>query len=153
MAVHPIAETFALHNRINLYLPDAVEEPQLAAILTETKGRNAGEQFAPIHNLRLLWLKAAAPALLGAPEKIAKEEALQKQKRVNALEQPGEANVQLLYNTGATGRVKGFKPHATAWMGYLISHESHHRGQIILTLKRNGYLPGKKTLFGIGEWA
>jgi len=152
MAVHPIAESFAIHNRINLYLLDAVEEPQLAALLTETKGRNAGEQFAHIHNVRLMWLKAAAPELIGAMEKIATEDALQKDKLTRALEQSGEAMVQLLDNAGATGRVKGFKPHATAFMGYLISHESHHRGQIILTLKRNGYLPGKKTLFGIWEW-
>ena len=152
MAVHPIAETFSIHNRINLYLLDAISEPQLADILTETKGRNAGEQFAHIHNVRLMWLKASAPELLTGLEKIEKEDALQKEKLLKGLEQSGEAIVQLLDNAGITGRVKGFKPHATAFLGYLISHESHHRGQIILTLKRNGHLPDKKTLFGIWEW-
>ena len=27
------------------------------------------------------------------------------------------------------GKVKGFKPHVQAFVGYIVSHESHHRGQ------------------------
>lgn len=42
--------------------------------------------------------------------------------------------------------------HPAAFLGYLISHESHHRGQILLTQKQNGELPSKKTLFGLWEW-
>jgi uncharacterized damage-inducible protein DinB len=50
------------------------------------------------------------------------------------------------------GRVKGFKPHATAFLGYLISHESHHRGQIALALKQSGRPLDRKTAYGIWEW-
>jgi hypothetical protein len=50
------------------------------------------------------------------------------------------------------GRVKGFKPHATAFVGYLISHEAHHRSQIILALKQEGQPLDKKILYGIWEW-
>ena len=50
------------------------------------------------------------------------------------------------------GRVKGFKPHAAGFLGYLIAHESHHRGQIILTLKQNGHAIDKKVQYGIWEW-
>jgi uncharacterized damage-inducible protein DinB len=51
-----------------------------------------------------------------------------------------------------TGRVKGFKPHPEAFLGYMIAHESHHRGQIILILKEHAHLPDKKTLYGLWEW-
>jgi hypothetical protein len=50
------------------------------------------------------------------------------------------------------GKVKGFKPHATAFLGYLISHESHHRGQIALSLKQSGKPLDKKIAYGIWEW-
>ncbi|NQX60570.1 DinB family protein [Paenibacillus qinlingensis] len=45
-----------------------------------------------------------------------------------------------------------FKPHPVAFLGYLISHESHHRGQIALLAKQLGFPLNKKTAFGVWEW-
>src|SRR5579875_3304015 len=49
-------------------------------------------------------------------------------------------NVRLMWlkSAAAGGEVKGFKPHATAFPGHLIAHESHHRGQVGWTLKGTG---------------
>jgi uncharacterized damage-inducible protein DinB len=52
----------------------------------------------------------------------------------------------------AGGKVKGFKPHVVAFVGYLISHESHHRGQIGWTLKNTGHPLSQKTAYGLWEW-
>ena len=60
---------------------------------------------------------------------------------------------ELLRRSIATGgNVKGFKPHVTAFLGYLIAHESHHRGQIGWTLKQSGRPLDQKTMFGLWEW-
>jgi len=146
-----LLETWNIHNRINLYLLNAIPTESLRAALAE-KGRTVYQLFAHIHNVRLLWIKAAAPELLkgldklegteGTPESLAK-----------ALQASGKAIEALLRKSIAEGgKVKGFKPHVVAFLGYLISHESHHRGQIGWALKFSGHPLDKKTAFGLWEW-
>lgn len=67
-------ETWDIHNRINLYLLDDIDPAHLQDVAA-AKGRTVGEQFAHVHNVRLMWLKSAAPELLDKIEKIEKENA------------------------------------------------------------------------------
>jgi uncharacterized damage-inducible protein DinB len=146
-----LVETWNIHNRVNLYLLDAVPPAALGAALTP-KFRTAYKLFAHLHNVRLLWLKSAAPELLAGLEKLEAEDG-DKGGLAQALEASGKAIEALLHKSiAAGGKVKGFKPHVVAFLGYLIAHESHHRGQIGWTLKGTGHPLDKKTAYGIWEW-
>jgi uncharacterized damage-inducible protein DinB len=147
-----IPETWAINNRIGLYVLNAIA-PEFLSDVSASKGRTVGEQFAHIHNVRLMWLKQAAPEIFETQTKIEKEQANDKELLRSSMESSGEAVKQLLAKAVSEGgKVKGFKPHVTAFLAYLISHESHHRSQIILTLKQTGHALDKKILFGIWEW-
>jgi uncharacterized damage-inducible protein DinB len=144
-------ETWQIHNNINLYLLNSINEENLADI-SSSKGRNVGEQFAHIHNVRLMWLQSASPELFKDQKKIEKDSRITKKILTDELSKSARAVTSLLDTGFETGRIKGFKPHAAAFLGYLISHESHHRGQIILSLKQSGHPVDKKIAFGIWEW-
>ncbi len=147
-----LLETWQIHDRINLYLLDAIDPTSLASH-SASKGRSVGEQIAHIHNVRLMWLKAAAPDLLKGLSKIQSEQAGDKKLLQKSLAASGKAIGELLTTSLANGgKVKGFKPHVFAFLGYLVSHESHHRGQIALTLKQAGQPVDKKIAYGIWEW-
>jgi uncharacterized damage-inducible protein DinB len=146
-----LVETWSIHNRINFYLLDAIPDEALSSALP--KCRSVHDQFAHIHNVRLLWLKAAAPELLEGLEKLETKADGSKGKLRSALESSGAAVESLLKKAfAAGGKVKGFKPHAAAFLGYLIAHESHDRGQIGWTLKQSGHPLPQKVAFGLWEW-
>src|SRR5437764_2054161 len=145
-----LIETWNIHNRINLYLLDAIPDEALDAALP--KNRSVRALFAHIHNVRLMWLKSAAPELLPGLDKLDKDTADRTALHI-ALEASGDATVKLIRKAiEEGGKVKGFKPHVTAVLGYLISHESHHSGQIGWTLKHSGHPLDQKTAFGLWEW-
>lgn len=146
-----LIDAWRIHARINLYLLDAVSDEALAAV-GPTKGRGVGETLAHLHNVRLMWLKEAAPDLLEGVGKVEKDAAQDRATLRGALEASASAVERLLERALETGRVKGFKPHPAAFLGYLISHESHHRGQIAVALKGAKDPLDRKTAFGLWEW-
>ena len=76
-----LLETWQIHDRINVYLLEAVDSASLDSH-SASKGRSVGEQFAHIHNVRLMWLKSAAPDLLKGLAKIENEQANDKKEQI-----------------------------------------------------------------------
>ena len=123
MSDDALIETWNIHNRIHLYLLDAIKPEALTGV-SLAKGRSAGLVFAHIHNIRLDWLKPSAPELIRGLGKIEKEAAEDKARLKKSLKESGEAIGVLIGNSIAgNGKIKGFKPHVTAFVGYMISHE------------------------------
>ena len=138
-----LLETRQINNRINLYLLNAIKEEWLVD-LPVSQGRNVGEQFGHIHSVRLMWIKSSVPALLKGLDKIDKETGVKKNRLQKNMEASSELILNLLEEVLIVGKVKGFNPHPGAFLGYLLAHEAHHRGQIMVTLKENKHLKDKK---------
>src|SRR5947209_5595328 len=89
-----LVETWNIHDRINRYLLNAVPDGALGSALGP-KHRTVYQLFAHLHNVRLMWLKPAAPELL---EGLAKVEGTTGDKAAlaAALEASGRAIAALL---------------------------------------------------------
>ena len=147
-----LIETWTIHNRINLYLLAAIPD-EAFPITLNSKGRSVYALLAHIHNVRLMWLKASAPDLLEGIEKLDSKVIVDRAALTDLLTSSGAA-IEALVKRGleSGGKIKNFKPHATAFVGYLISHESHHRGQLELVLRYGGFSLDDKTSYGMWEW-
>lgn len=148
-----IIDAWHIHNRILYYLMDAIPEAALAGV-SASKGRSVGQMLGHIHNVRLMWLEAAAPALMTSVSKIpaTKKDVIEKTVVRAALEASEKAIETLLQQGLESGRVKGFKPHPMAFYTYLTAHEWYHIGEIGMTLTQAGYPLDQKVAYGIWEW-
>jgi uncharacterized damage-inducible protein DinB len=144
-----IVESWQIHNRVNLYLLEAIDPDALTRSLNEM-GRTVAALFAHMHNVRLMWLKPAAASLLDGLDKL--EDDATRPQIDRALKQSGDAVAKLLEQSAATGKVKSFKRGVVPFLGYLIAHESHHRGQIGWILKYTGHPLDRTIAFGLWDW-
>jgi hypothetical protein len=72
---------------------------------------------------------------------------------LGAFEQSGEVMGEYMqFCIENQGAVSNFKRGVVPMLGYYISHEAHHRGNILLTMKQSGYKLPDALKWGIWEW-
>lgn len=147
--MEPLLETWHINARLNLYLLEAIPDDLLLTKLA--KGKSVTANFTHIHNVRLMWLKEAALDLWEGQTKF--EGDAGRAEIVAALESSASAIADLIRRAETPeGRIKGFKPHATAFVGYLVSHETYHRTCVELALRQAGTPLSDKISYGLWEW-
>ena len=149
-APYSLADTWLLNQRVDRKLLDALSEKQLA-LAANPRARSIADQFAHLHNVRVMWLENCAPAAAAGLRKIPKGEA-SKALLLAALEQSAQAMAAAIAAFEADGRPRLSRRGPVAFLGYALAHEGHHRGQIVLHLKLAGMPVARELAFGIWEW-
>lgn len=148
---YTLADTWHLNNRVNLMLLEHLTEQQLAHT-SSPRGRSIADQFAHLHNVRILWLEPSAPKMAKRLTKIEKGTAT-KAALQEALADSAAAIGDLISESQKEdGRMKAYKRGVNAFFGYALAHEAHHRGQIILHLKQAKMRVDPMLGYGLWEW-
>jgi uncharacterized damage-inducible protein DinB len=151
VASKALVNAFAINDRINQYMIDNLPATAWRAEPPEGKGREIAAIVAHIHNVRVMWLKAAAKGSK-IPEQLDRHTVTPGQAK-KRLDQSRDALVAVLRSAlESDGRVKGFNPDVAAFFGYLIAHDAHHRGQIAMLARQVGHPLPQKAMFGMWEW-
>ncbi len=148
-----IIETWHINNRVHLMLIDAISDEGLHCTLSKRGGGTPAKQFTHLHNLRLWRLEKVDKELLKGQSKIDTAGTIDKALLKKRLNESGAAIANMIENGIVDGgKIKGFKRGVIPFLGYMISHESHHRGNILLTLKQCGHKIPKDVQYGIWAW-
>jgi uncharacterized damage-inducible protein DinB len=145
-----LLNAFDTNNRINRYLIENLPAEAWNLKPPDGKGRTIAAIVAHMHNVRVMWLKAAKAEVI--PEQLDRATVTPVQ-AVHGLESSREALNGLIGRALASdGRIKSFRPDVAGFIGYLISHDAHHRGQIAMLARQIGHPLPQKAMFGMWEW-
>lgn len=146
--IKDLTETWEMNNNVTGYLLDNIETEWLSATLGG-KGRSIGEQFVHVNNIRSFWINKVGKKM---DLKVDKKYALDKHELSKALGKSSSKMKETLTIIFSEERIKGYKPHPSAFFTQMIAHESHHRGQIMATITRNGFEINKSVNYGLWSW-
>jgi uncharacterized damage-inducible protein DinB len=159
-----ILHTYAISEAANQLLLQHVAPRAWRAALPEGSGKKTiASIFAHMHNVRLMWLKmtvrprrlpAARLWQAGLPARLDRRRCTKRQV-ARALARSAEAIVKVAETALARedGRLPHFPPHAVAFLCYLLAHDAHHRGQILLLARQLGYRLPEAARYGIWQWS
>lgn len=103
-----------------------------------------------MHNVRVMWLKAAKADVI--PEQLDRANVTTAQ-AAKALDASREALSALISRAlTSDGRIRSFRPDVAGFFAYLIAHDAHHRGQITMLARQIGHPLPQKAMFGMWEW-
>jgi len=149
--VEALVDAFATNEKINRYMLENLEEAAWRAEPPGGKGRTVAAIAAHMHNVRVMWLKACAKGSR-IPEQLDRTSVTPAQ-AVKAFAESAAALQGVIAAAAAgDGRIKGFKPDVAGFVGYLIAHDAHHRGQIAMLARQAGHPLSQKAMFGMWEW-
>jgi uncharacterized damage-inducible protein DinB len=142
-----LLETFAVNEAMNQLLLERLDPKAWRAKPPSRGTRTIAAIFTHLHNVRRKWLRLSAPHLK-VPPQLDRSLCTQRQASV-ALAQSAKLCLQMLAEAlaGPNARVKQFHrdgwarpwPAGASMVAYMLSHETHHRGQICMLAHQLGF--------------
>lgn len=148
-----ILETWFINHRTNLMLLDNITDNELDLTTSKRGGGSVGHQLAHMYNVRFWKLERFDKKLVANLETVKASDEKTISMLIDCHEITAEKIGEVIkIGIENNGEIKGFKRGLVPMLGYFIHHEAHHRGNIMLTLKRCGFKLPKELKYGIWEW-
>jgi len=148
-----ILATWQANHKSNLILINALTDDALNLTRSPRGGGKIGHQLAHMYNVRYWQLEKIDKTMVSSLKTI-KSEDVKTCKMLTRYHQISTDLIKQVLETSCNNnaKVKNFKSGLIPLLGYLISHEAHHRGNIFLTLKLSNFKLPIELKYGVWEW-
>ncbi|MGA9390081.1 MAG: DinB family protein [Candidatus Sulfotelmatobacter sp.] len=161
-------QIFAANERINQILIEHLDPAAWTAKLPTAKPpgttrkittRSIAAIFTHMHNVRTKWVRLTAPHLK-IPPQLNRADCTPQQARTGLAESAARCAEMLAEALGGGGRVGKFRrdgwarpwPVGPEMLCYMLSHETHHRGQVCMLAHQLGFPLPVKVTSGMWNW-
>ena len=152
-------QIFAANERINQVLIEKLD-PAAWTAKPPGKARTIAAIFTHMHNVRCKWVRLTAPHLT-VPAQLNRAHCTPQQARAGLAESACRCAEMLSEALGGGGgRVEKFRrdgwaapwPVGVEMLCYMLSHEAHHRGQVLMLAHQLGFPLPKEVGYGLWNW-
>jgi len=146
-----LLSAYSASARVNQYLVERLDPSLWRAKLPEPKVRTIAALVAHTHNCGLVYLQRAADRT-PVPAELDRFRVTQRQaaKALGAKRKAVLTVVARALKDGA--RIDGFPGNAATFLAYYMSHDAHHRGQIVTLARILGHPVSTQTMSGMWQW-
>lgn len=158
-----LLDAWRICSRATTLLVESLPDALWPLALSGAPRRTVRNVAVHLHNCRGLWLKSLAVGSDVAPPPSLDAKAATRARTVAALGRSGEAILRLLRagveNGGELPGVKsafcyGAMPrNALLFCAYAVSHEAHHRGQLLVMARQLGHRLPAGVVAGLWQWS
>jgi uncharacterized damage-inducible protein DinB len=147
-----LLKAYSANARINQYLVQHLDPAVWHAPSPLPKGRTVAALVAHMHNCGLRYLERTAPDF-PVPAELDRRRVT----RAQAARALGAKRKAVLAIVGGAledaGRIVGFHHDAAGYLAYYMTHDAHHRGQILLQARLLGHPISRETMIGMWQFS
>ena len=151
-------QIFAANDRMNQMLIEHLD-PAAWRAKPPGKVRTIAAIFTHMHNVRCKWVRLTAPHLK-IPSLLNRAHCTPQQARAGLAEGAARCAEMLAEALGDAGRIEMFRrdgwappfPVGVEMLCYMLAHEAHHRGQVLMLTHQLGFPLPHETADGIWNW-
>jgi len=150
-----LAATWRTNNRVTTLLFESLAEELWPEKIPGAPRRTIRMIAGHIHNARCMWIKMTGKKHgIAVPQGVDRHR-VTREELIPALQRSSEGIVRLLdLGLDRGGKLPGFPRDVVHFLAYLVAHEGHHRGQIIMVARQLGHrLPREATTSGMWDWS